>query len=84
MNRLEQKHGELYTVKEVAQFFRVSEPCVYKWCAAGKMGVKVEGTWKIPAKQILKRLEGDKKFRYTRQANKSNLDIIMKKANNIH
>ena len=48
-----------YTVKEVAQMFRVKEPTIYYWIKKGKIkAIKIGKKWLIPEEEIFKLING--------------------------
>ena len=53
--------GELFTVKEVADYLKVSIHSVYKYIDAGKLkATKIEGIVRIKAVDLLEFVEGNK------------------------
>lgn len=84
MNRLEQKYGTSYKVKEVADFFELSSMAIYKWCHKGLIGIKVNGSWRIPEKDIEKLLERQelKEFRMPK-GKKRNINNLINKSHSI-
>lgn len=52
---------KLYTVKEVADYLKVSNQSVYKYIDAGKLkATKIEGVVRIFASNLLEFVEGNK------------------------